>query len=251
MCSSHSIKSKCKQCHQEIEMNRQNCDQFIRCDDVKGVFNYYHSECFRSTIADKVKYARKPEAKLHWSKYASEEGLQKLQEESILYLRDKIPRDELYHFLIDHYELKLFPSSLFPRLEQVHTGQYRDLLEPISPEDLLCMWTTKIKTLDKIARKKVSEGHGFESDYKRLCWDLSCLVKWYDKYKTWKQEQDLLRMEQELSQKRNKEDEILNKAIHLQSKVLSNRDKSEIDEEWEYNHRFDGMTLEEMIDKYW
>lgn len=251
MCDSHSITAKCRKCKQEIQINRENCEQFIRCDEFSGVFYYYHSECFRSMIPNKVKRAKCEEARLHWEKYISESGFKALQEESTKFLKDKISRDELYHFLIKEYDLKVFPNQLFPRLEQVHTGQYKNLLEPISPEDLVYMWKTKINTLNKIARKKVSEGKVFKDEYTRLCWDLSCLIQWYDKYKKWKQEQELLVEEQRISLERNKKDDKLNKAIYLQSKTLSNRDKVETDEEWEYNHRFDGLTLEDMIDKYW
>lgn len=254
MCNSHSIVVKCKKCNQSMTINRENCEQFIHCDDHNNTYWSYHSECFYETLSKRInatKGKNYKEIKKHWEQYTSEAIMEDVKNKSKLFFIDRICRDELYHFLIKEYELKVFPQEMFARFDQLYSGEYKNLCEPITSEDLLIMWKTKLETLNKLAMKRIAEGKTFKSEYSRLCWDISCLVQWYPKYKNWKIKQDLLVQEQQYEIEQSKKDSELNKAIYLQSKKLSERDRNEIDEEWKYNHRFDGMTLEEMINKYW
>lgn len=252
MCLSHTISVQCAFCMENIEVCRENCDKVIRYKEKNQAFKYFHSECFIQYVHNKIASARRGIIKEKWEAIISTENLEQLKTDTKNFLiNEKIPKDELYHFLIESYHLTVFPKPFFLKLNEVYTGTYKTLLEPITPEDLLCMWKQKISYLDKVAKQQMLKGMVFDTEYSRLCWDLGCLVSRYDRYKKWKAEQELLCIEQQLEIEKNQHDNEVNKAIHLQEKAFSKRNKKEIDEEWEYNHRFDGLTLEEMIDKYW
>lgn len=92
-------------------------------------------------------------------------------------------KNHLYKYLMSKYEVILLPNYIYTKMEQVFTGKFKNMSQPIPPQDLLDMWKNpkQVAYLDKMCRWKQLEG------VSAINYSLAILTGSYAKYLDWKQ----------------------------------------------------------------
>jgi len=85
---------------------------------------------------------------------------------------EKEIKNQFFSWLKESYDISI-PKQFFIKIANINNGTYKGLKEGISYEDLLYMFKTKKRELDRIASSKKTQEQGFENNYNRLCFDLA------------------------------------------------------------------------------
>ena len=164
---------KCKLCKNMIILER---DKFTLYNNNE----YYHNDCFIETINTKRK------------KQLSQEEIstmiKELQEKNKDKIKDIIDKNHLFEYVTRKYELIYKPKYIYIKFEQVFNGSYKNLSEPVSPEDLLDMWQRKEGYLDRTYQWKIGKGEEMDG-LGRMFYDLSIILSKVSSYRKWKMSQ--------------------------------------------------------------
>lgn len=163
---------KCKVCKNIITLEN---DKFVLYKEA-----YYHNDCFIENVNEKRN-----------KKLTQDEILvmmDVLQEKNKDKIKDVIDKNHLFEYVTRKYELIYKPKYIYIKFEQVFNGSYKNLSEPVSPEDLLDMWQRKEGYLDKTNQWKLSVGEKLEG-LNRLWYDLSIVLNKLPSYRKWQDEQ--------------------------------------------------------------
>lgn len=131
----------------------------------------YHISCL------KIKLNNKKVGKL------SEDEINKLidglKEESESRAWNLMIKNHLYKFLMEKYNVIMLPTHIYTKMEQIFTGEYKNMTKPIKPEHLLDMWQRKQSYLDKIWHKEKLDGVSL------INYNLQVLISKYNDYLLW------------------------------------------------------------------
>ena len=175
--STVETKRKCKVCKEYIIFEKE---MPVMVD--KTTPEYYHYTCF-------VDFTKKKKT----NKLSDEEiekmakDLQVKYKDRILWLIDK---NQLYKYLQKKYDIVLMPRAMFTTLEQIFTGKYKKMSEPVLPGELLDMWERKESYLDKTCEWKESKGEGFKDGYSKFRYCAAIIMSKVGSYRKWKDEQN-------------------------------------------------------------
>jgi hypothetical protein len=168
------ITRKCAKCKGVIE---------IDVDDIKDVvyFNgvYYHHDCF---VEKAIKCSQsKRKTTTDWQyvlKHISD-----IEDETKLFLRQYIGKEELNKWLLQHYDVSVVPSYFWQLISGLRNGEYRSKkCKPIIADTLYAMWRWGQKNLDKIAANNRNKNKGPKNSSDRLRYDLAVLLTHTDDY---------------------------------------------------------------------
>jgi hypothetical protein len=166
---------KCKQCKENIVLET---DDFLIYKE-----SYYHFNCFIVFLTSKKRGAV--------SEDIARGQAEQLREESKSKGREVIAKNHLYRWIQRNYDMVSLPTFFYQKMEDIFNGNWKDMTEGISPEDLLEMWIRKKQDLDKIAGYNKGVGKALK-DVARINYDLAVLINKYGSYKRWKENQVLV-----------------------------------------------------------
>ena len=122
---------KCKWCEAEdIVVDKEN-----RMGAVYYKKSYYHKECFEAFCAQKMS-AKKPT--INWGEILN--NIPQWQNDAKTMMAEAVTKDDLYHFLLDSYNLSLINGKTWKDFDLIYKGTYRRLSYAIGPEELLNEW---------------------------------------------------------------------------------------------------------------
>jgi hypothetical protein len=122
---------KCKWCEvDDIVVDKEN-----RMGAVYYNKSYYHKECFEAFCAKKMS-AKKPT--INWEEILNDTP--RWQEDAKGMMAEAVVRDDLYHFLLDSYNLSMINGKTWKDFDLIYKGTYRRLAYAIGPEELLNEW---------------------------------------------------------------------------------------------------------------
>lgn len=98
---------------------------------------------------------------------------------------------QLTDFIYREYEVTYLPNYFFINLAKIYKGEYKNLREPISCEDLFDMWQKKIGELKRTYEYNKEHGKDMYG-VQRVSYDLAILLNKYDSYKRWKEKQSAI-----------------------------------------------------------
>lgn len=173
-----SATRKCNECGKNINMTLEDIDSIIYFDK-----KYYHLECFVQMCERKSQNKR---CSKKWAEALL--NLNDIKKHSKEFISDVIYKDLIYEFMLENYDLKVIPNVVFQKLDAFYSGQFKGLSQPIKPEELYEMWTTKMNYLNKVNVHNIQLGKNIEGG-SRIKYDLSILLNKYDDYLAWKERQ--------------------------------------------------------------
>lgn len=180
-----AIKKTCKLCL--MEFNRG--DKKITA----GSLGKVHIDCYKEKLIDELGEQVGLFKFQEQLNKEEEKEQKKLNRQKKIINSEKIEKEiknQFFSWLKESYDISI-PKQFFIKIANINNGTYKGLKEGISYEDLLYMFKTKKRELDRIASSKKTQGQGFENNYNRLCFDLAIIVNKYDGYKKWKEKQKL------------------------------------------------------------
>jgi hypothetical protein len=184
----------CKICNEEIKNEK---DLIKPNSNVGNV----HIECFRNKLLEKQEEVIVNEKINHFIEERDIKIDEKLKKEKLKNeiklknQKNKIKniefKNQFYEYIKLHYDCNL-TTYFFTKVSNIVNGTFKGLKEGITYEDLLYMFKTKQKELDKIAYDKNTKGKGFKDSLAKLNFDLVVIVNKYDGFKKWKEKQKLI-----------------------------------------------------------
>ena len=206
---------KCFECKDMMEVNRDTVHRIIKFES-----SYYHYDCFLNACARKSK---RNNASPKWGLALTD--LDDIQEKTKKHLNTLITKDEIFQFMLEHYDTNVVPVSIFNKLEDIYHGRWRGLGCCIPPEDILDRWKRKMDYLIKVRMKNVTLGKDMDAA-QQINYDISVLINKYDSYLKWKEQNKII--EQEV----NKVHTDILKTVDLDklSKITQNHQKEEDDD---------------------
>lgn len=208
-------KRKCFECKEDIIFDRDNLDQIIKFEN-----SFYHYDCFINTCTRKSK---RNNASPKWG--LALKDLESIKESTKKDLDIALTKDEIYQFMLANYDVKVIPTSIFNKLEDIYHGRWRGLACCIPPEDLLDMWQRKMDYLTKVKMRNITLGKEMDGA-KQINYDISVLINKYDSYLKWKEQNKII------EQETNKVHTEILKTVDLDklSKITQNHQKEEEDD---------------------
>lgn len=209
------MERKCFECKETIKIDRNNLHKVIKFENY-----YYHYDCFIKACNRK---SQKNNASPKWG--LALKSIDKLQEDTKKILETDITKDDIYKFMLEHYDVRVIPTSIFNKLEDIYHGRWKGVSCCIPPEDLLDMWNRKMDYLTKIKMRNITLGKELDGA-QQISYDISVLINKYDSYLKWKEQNKII--EQETAQVHK---EIL-KIVDLDklSRITQNRQKEDEDD---------------------
>ncbi len=212
------INRKCQHCdekgHKTINMET---DKFVVVKSGK-VNKFWHFDCYVKHLQKKKKMEYEDALEMATISYENQST-------------EFLSKSLFYQWLYEYHEASSFSSFVFKRIDEVISGCYKNLKEPISYEDLLTMYKKQADRLNAMAIKKSRTGTGFDDSSSRVLYDMAVLVGKYDSFKKWKQKQMLLAMEAEKSKEKLKEEVLDGKNIKVfKRKKIKDVDDIDVDE---------------------
>ena len=207
---------KCFECEKPIEFDTNNMDDLIRFEKL-----FYHYDCFINVCKRKSKSKK---ALPKWGEALN--SIDKIHQETKQFFETNSdnPKDKLYKFLLETYDISKLPSHFFIKLENIYTGKLKGLGCSIPPEDLLDMWERKQKLgyFDKMRAKNITSGKEM-TGYQKLNYDLAVIINQYYDYLRWKERNKII--EQDV----NKVHVDILKTVDLEklSKIAQNQNKED------------------------
>lgn len=179
---------KCFECGKYISFDKNNMDNVIRFEKI-----YYHYDCFINVCKRK---SEKKNALPKWGEALN--SIDKIQQETKQFFKinRNSPKDKLYRFILETYDVSKLPSHFFKKLEDIYTGKLKGLSCGIPPEDLLDMWKRKHKLgeLDRTRAKNIVSGKEMNG-YQKLNYDLAVIIAQYHDYLKWKERNKIIEQE--------------------------------------------------------
>lgn len=111
--------------------------------------SYYHKECFEAFCTKKMS-AKKPTT--NWKEVLND--VPKWQKDATDMMAEAVIKDDLYHFLLDSYNLSLINGKTWKDFDSIYNGTYRRLAYAIGPEELLNEWKYYLDYLRECRRFK-------------------------------------------------------------------------------------------------
>lgn len=178
------MERKCFECKETIQFDRSNVHQVIKFES-----SFYHHDCFIKSCERKSK---KTNASPKWGlALANLDGIKRETKKSI---ETEITKDEIYQLMLEHYKVKVIPSSIFNKLEDIYHGRWKGIGCCIPPEDLLDMWQRKMDYLTKIKMRNITLGKEMDGA-QQINYDISVLINKYDSYLKWKEQNKIIEQE--------------------------------------------------------
>lgn len=109
--------------------------------------------------------------------------------------RKKCERDFFIDYIMETYNLTMLPSYTYVKLASITKGEYKDMKEAISYEDLLDMFKRQQSNLNKIHARNITKGNNIEDSLSLFNYDLAIILSKYDSYKKWKEKQKITEVE--------------------------------------------------------
>lgn len=210
---------KCFECDKFMSFEKNNMDDVIRFEK-----KYYHYDCFVNVCKRK---SSKKNALSKWGEALNSIDEIKQQTKQYFKVNYDSPKDQLYRFLLEHYDVSAISPYTFIKFEEVYNGKRKGLAYRIPPEDLLDMWKQKQESgfLDRTRAKNMVRGINMTEEQK-IHYDLAVLVGKYKDYLKWKEKNKII--EQEV----NKVDTDILKTVDLDklSKIAQNQKKEDDDD---------------------
>lgn len=153
---------KCFQCKEFITLE-ESFDSVIYYKN-----NFFHEKCLREKLCNKKV------GKL--CKDDCDNLLNQLREDTINKLENIIYKNHLYKYLMQHYDVVMFPNYIYQKLEKIFIGEYKNMSRNIPPAHLLDMFQRKMEYLDKLYHKEKLDGVA------RVNYDLAVLIGKYNGY---------------------------------------------------------------------
>ena len=190
---------KCAFCGEQMDISIGNPEQAI-CYKNK----YYHNDCFKAWST-----ATKTPSKIRLADYANREEYiractdvvskklgvkipyEQVISESHKTVQRKFAESDVNTFIKSFYDITTIGGTIWTKLETVYNGTYKNLEEPIPPEDLLDMWQGKKNFLRKTNANYESKHGKFTSIQGMIFYDLAILVSKYEDYKKWKRKKEI------------------------------------------------------------
>src|SRR6202142_106017 len=112
------------------------CKCYVTLEKDEGLYSYYKEKLYHNSCL-KSKLMGKKIGKL------SDEEVEKLfidlKEESEKHSWNIIVKNHFYKYLMDSYHLIILPTYIYQKMEQIFSGQYRNMTTPIPPYHLFDM----------------------------------------------------------------------------------------------------------------
>ena len=182
------IKRKCGCCGEYLYISKNNIDNAIYYDK-----KTYHSSCFIN-ICQKRMINKRSDISEKWTWIYNH--IDSIKKDTYSHLIAAIYQDEIVGFIKETYDLKIIPTTVWQKLNNIYNGTFKGMSIGIPPSDLLDMWKRKIDMLNGIHEKNKSKGIHMQPE-QRLTYDLSILINKYDSYLRWKEKQKILEAEKE------------------------------------------------------
>lgn len=116
-------------------------------------------------------------------------------ENSLSSKKKEINRAEFKELFIEYlketYGLLELPKTLYTKIAQINSGNFKDFKIAIPYEDLLDMFKRKQSYLNKVYMNNVSKGKEM-TPVQRISYDISVIVNKYEDYLKWKNKQKML-----------------------------------------------------------
>lgn len=160
---------KCAICKKEIMPNKQNTEGVVHFDD-----KYWHQDCFITACHDRI--GNKRYRKHNWQDALN--NIDKLQENARQQMKLAVDKDELYKFIVSHYDVSYISTAFFTRLNAIYDGSYPRLAYPISPEELLHEWEYYFAQLVEVRKYKNISGE------QAIAYDLAILLSKNAEYRS-------------------------------------------------------------------
>lgn len=204
------IKKKCFHCKDDIHIHT-TADELIYYDK-----HFYHTDCFKEWC-NAVNTKKRKMAMLNYNSYIDEAknmvadlldkkhisspNISQYQLDASKQIQKWFDGSDLCAFIKETYDVT---DPQWTRLSQVIEGTYPNISCPIPADELLDMWKRKLSFLQKQNQNLISK-QGSVSPDKLIRYDIAILVKKYDSYKRWKEEQKILAAEnkKEIEKKQN------------------------------------------------
>lgn len=156
-------------------------------DYIKYKNKFYHIECFIEKEKNK-KRCKLTDDELN-------KLLIELKRDTEIFKNNLIEKNKFYKWIYENYKITVLSKYLYTKISEINNGNYKLIKESISYEDLLAIFTKMKDYLEKIAYRRKAKGKGFKSQLDRLNYDLAVVVNNYDKYKTWKIQQNKMQLD--------------------------------------------------------
>ncbi len=186
-----SVFRKCSICGIEFDINNIEYLKINKkyVETSCYITNEYGKGLDEITIQEKIKIIKKSmELELNKKREIEIEKERK----KLLAKQSQVNREEerykLVKWIQENYNINTLPKITYIKLSNINNGNFKDLNEGITYEDLLCMFQKKKNYLDKVADKNNRTGKEMNG-LQRLNYDLAILVNLYDGYKQWKEKQ--------------------------------------------------------------
>lgn len=98
-------------------------------------------------------------------------------------------KDMFYANINSKYNISVYPSFFFVKMNQITSGKYKGMTKPITYGELNEILNIKWKSYVNIRMRKESKGDVFKDDLSKLQYDLSIMINEYDKYLKYKNKQ--------------------------------------------------------------
>ena len=188
------MERKCQKCKNKIVFDVDDFSQVIRFEK-----SFYHYDCFIDLCNTRVSQSN---AHPKWKKAL--DSIDKIKKETDVFIKGIVgsPRDQLYRFILESYNVTTVSSFIFQRLQGLYDGSYIGTSRPIPPEDLLDMWKQKMQSgyLDRLRAKNIVKGRDMTVDQK-ISYDLTVLINKYDDYLRWKEKSKIIEQDVNNSEK--------------------------------------------------
>lgn len=129
---------------------------------------YYHTDCYKIKLGKDGFNKEQIEKEVEYIKNIMSEN--KLS---------SVIKDEFYYKIMDIYNITTVPNSYILRVNQVVSGEYKQMRNPIQYSEMLEMLSNP-KFLAKLKRLAIDKQI---EENKRMFWDLAIIVSEYDNFK--------------------------------------------------------------------
>ena len=174
----------CFECKEKFQIDKNNLHKVIKFEN-----SFYHYDCFVNACERKSK---KTNASPKWGLALG--NLKQIQEQTKISFEREFVKDDIFRFMIEHYDIKVVPPKIFQKLEDIYNGRWKGLACCIPPEDLLDMWTRKMDYLTKVKMRNITLGKEMDSA-QQINYDISVLINKYDSYLKWKEQNKIIEQE--------------------------------------------------------
>lgn len=216
MDNSIRIKRKCECCKEEVLIGKENISDFIYYDK-----KTYHSKCF-TNVCKKRMVSKRSDVSVKWEKIYN--SINSIQSDSFTHFMSSLVKEDIFYFIQYSYDITVVPSSVWQRIADINSGNYKTLHgNGIPIEHLYDMWTKKIDMLNSIYSQNVASGNKMDTT-RRLNYDLAILVNKYDSYKKWLEKKRINDIENETI----KSDTLVHE-MHIQRQDIQNTKDNEDD----------------------